>query len=1208
MNKVYSPVGLREGAGAYAESIFQEENCMISKQRIYKRVLSLLLVLATVITGFCGVGAFGVSATVENKYNSDSLVRTSLEEIKNVLTSTSYDQYRNIYRNAGDATATFDVDLLADLDADDSTASFNFLGGESSIFQLRDGAKLAILCGDDGRITFRINVPETGFYNVMVGYFTGGITVHGIERDEDGKPVLDSNGYPKQTDELVVDGAYSDAAIERYILIDGKVPYSEARSVELPRVWNDFYEFKNADGETVQMYSDSDEFKQFVRDHYTDFETNRPFAKDGNGNELKPDKELVSEWADSYLYDSTGYYGYYTDSQGVEHFDEPLGFYLEAGEHTISFQAVREAVAIDRISFCHAKTAPTYEEYYASKGGDSAVYKGDAQAVVQGEYPTTMSERTIYQLNNRSSVISQPQDPSLIRLNMIGGEKWEYVGQWVEWEVEVPEAGFYSIVPRSKQSYYSGLYVSRKIYINDELPFREACKLRFDYTSDWVTDPLWYGVANGDSSDDIEKVYPLFYLNKGVNTIRMEVVLGDMSDVLRRVNESLTNINAYYRKILMITGASPDKYRDYRFERLVPDVLKGLREESDNLYEVSEELARLTGGMGENTATLDRVANVCYRMGHYPTTIASYMSSLKDYTASLGTWLTDTQNQPLDVDYLCVQSPDADRPRAEAGFFTKLWGGVEKFFWSFFSDYDSLGSTEDGETIENGEDYAVEVWTATSRDQAQIVRSLVDDSFSVKYGIPVVVKLVAGGTLLPATLAGTGPDVYMGAAQGDPVNYAIRSAVLSLNNPSSDTSTGYNFNDLSRWADDPVYGPLIADGTIPTFDKVVERFAPAALRPLTLYGQTYALPETMSFNMMFYRKDIFVELDIAPPDTWDEFYQLIYTIDAAGLDIGAPTGVGTSTVLMYQQDETYYQEGNYDEYLDLFRTYYNEVGYDKDYDNVDDYLASIGYTYVDADGNVRPTTDGIAINLDSDVSLAAFRTACNLFTQYGFPISYVLSNRFRSGEMPLAIADYTNYNALIIFAPEINGLWEFTPLPGMVTEDPETGETVIDNTTVGAVSAMMMMRSVNEKNALGAWSYMQWWMSADVQSSFGNEMVALLGPSAKQATANMEALAGMSWSKDEYDNLFAQFNAVECTPEYPGSYIVGRYTNFAFLNVYNDKDDPLDAMRSYITDINNELTRKRNEFNLPTADTIKDMEEYLTERDISWTGGAEGGN
>ena len=124
---------------------------------------------------------------------------------------------------------------------------------------------------------------------------------------------------------------------------------------------------------------------------------------------------------------------------------------------------------------------------------------------------------------------------------------------------------------------------------------------------------------------------------------------------------------------------------------------------------------------------------------------------------------------------------------------------------------------------------------------------------------------------------------------------------------------------------------------------------------------------------------------------------------------------------------------------------------------------------------------------------------------------------------------------------------------------------------------------------------MQWWMSAEVQTAFGNEMIALLGPSAKQATANMEALAGMSWSKDEYDNLFAQFNAVTCTPEYPGSYIVGRYTNFAFLNVYNNNENPVESMQGYITDINNELTRKRAEFGYPTLDIIKEMEEYLEE-------------
>ena len=56
--------------------------------------------------------------------------------------------------------------------------------------------------------------------------------------------------------------------------------------------------------------------------------------------------------------------------------------------------------------------------------------------------------------------------------------------------VTVPESGFYIIVPRSKQDVYAGMYTSRKVYINGEVPFAEAANLRFDYSSDWQTNPL----------------------------------------------------------------------------------------------------------------------------------------------------------------------------------------------------------------------------------------------------------------------------------------------------------------------------------------------------------------------------------------------------------------------------------------------------------------------------------------------------------------------------------------------------------------------------------------------------------------------------------------------------------------------------------------------------------------------------------------------
>ncbi len=1151
---------------------------MIGNRRKVNSICIYALLVAMLCTSFCGINA---SALGDYFGGSDSLYRTSLDDVESYLTATTYDEYRYVYGDVAFGTEAVELDIVnylkmpeGGVDEDDKTA---YSTGTIKVLENGLGGYNGpvVICGDDSTISWTFKPEENVRYNISVEYYTG-------DFDEGSHLIAKS------------------AAAERYILIDGTVPYKEARSVEFEKIWADVYNVLdengkyvyNADGTKQTYLSVDDKFIEFVHSQSNMYaDSYRPFLKDFNGNELKPDKQLVASWVSKDVYDSTGY------------FAEPLSFYFEGGvEHTISLQAVREPLAIKSVKLVKVEDEITYEEYL-SKYSDKRDYTGSESYRVQAEYPVTTSGNTIYSLNDRSSSYSEPQDASLIRLNQIGGDKWQYVGQWIEWDIVVPEEGFYSIIPRSRQNLYSGIYVSRRIYINGDMPFKEAGNLRFPYSDDWQTKPL------NDGNTEFK-----FYLKEGVNKIRFEVVLGDMSEILNTVESSLAAINGYYRKILMITGPEADEYRDYGFDKLIPDVLKGLLDESKRLYEVSDLLTELTGEKGEHSSTLDRVALTCERMGTYPSTVASQMKTLKDYTASLGTWLANTQNQPLDIDYISFQAVESEAPVAEPGFLGTLWYEIQKFYMSFFSDYNSLGST--GEDNTSASDVSVEVWTATSRDQAQILRSLVDDNFTPNYeGIAVDIKLVAGGTLLPATLAGTGPDVYLGGGQGDPVNYAIRSAVLSLNTKTGNTDIGYNFTDLenSVWNSKeengeykyPAYHKLIEAGVIKNFNEVSEWFADEALVPLTLYGETYGLPMTMSFSMMFYRKDIFVELGIDIPNTWDDFYDIIYSLQSNSLDIGFPTGTGGSMVLMYQQDEPLYDMGDYDYYLELFRRYYYEGDYENisedDLAEVDKKIADLGLTYIDDEGNVIPKTDGITINLDSDVSLACFKDVCRLFTMYDFPISYDFANRFRSGEMPLAVSDYSSYNTLIIFAPEINGLWEFTPLPG--TADELTQE--INNVTIGAVSAVMMMNSVSGKEdvALGAWAFMQWYLSADVQSAYGNEMVALLGPSAKQPTSNMNALANMAWSSEEYNNLFSQFNAVACTPEFPGSYIIGRYTSFAFLDVVNDDAEPVEEMQSYILDINVELTRKREEFGLPTSDSIKEMLTAVEEKYPDWNEG-----
>jgi hypothetical protein len=97
-------------------------------------------------------------------------------------------------------------------------------------------------------------------------------------------------------------------------------------------------------------------------------------------------------------------------------------------------------------------------------------------------------------------------------------------------------------------------------------------------------------------------------------------------------------------------------------------------------------------------------------------------------------------------------------------------------------------------------------------------------------------------------------------------------------------------------------------------------------------------------------------------------------------------------------------------------------------------------------------------------------------------------------------------------------------------------------------------------------------------------MVAIMGPSAKHSTANKFALAEMPWTTTEYQRLEAQFKNLASIPNYPGSYIIGRYTNFAFLAAYNDNANPIVELQRYISTINKEITRKRAEFGLETLE------------------------
>ena len=842
--------------------------------------------------------------------------------------------------------------------------------------------------------------------------------------------------YALEIDYYPVEGKAT--SIERSMSIDGKTPFSEARALTMSKVWIDEY--------------GSGEFGTF--------------QQDVNGNDIRPTKAEAPEWCTYTACDSTGF--------NVE----PFKFYFSKGTHTITLECVREPIAISEMRLVPVVTHPSYAEKLAEWQASGLTVQSVEPIKIHAENPVRTSEQVIYPIYDRSSAITEPQDAALIRLNTIGANKWQTVGQWVRYEVEVPAAGLYSIAVRYRQERLSGMYTSRRVRINGEIPFEEASYLQFNYNDAWQSCRL----NNGETEF-------LFALNAGVNTIEFEVTLGSMSTILSEVSATLDTLNNAYLKILMITGASPDQYRDYNFGRLIPASIVDLAKSADKLYEIYNELKTVAGQTGSHIATLNTVAQLVERMAGDEDEVAKNLANLKNYLGTLGTWLNTSQQQSLELDYILVQSPDAALPKAKANFFEAAWFEIKSFILSFFSDYTSIGSVVNSESATE-----VSMWYTDGRDQAQIVRQMIDYEFTPESNVSVNLKLVAAGSLLPSILAGVGPDVaFLGSA--DTINYAIRSAVLPLNDYEN-------------------------------FEQVVaDRFSSAAMIPLTLYGTTYGLPSTMDFNMMFYRLDVFAELGIDLPETWEDMYEILPILQNNKMEIAFPSQLAGTNMVLYQMG---------------------------------------GELYAD---------EGKRINLDSNVGLTAFSTLCDLFEKYKFPLTYNLATRFRTGEIPLAVAGYTTYNTLIVYASEIREMWEMVPLLGWVDE---TGK--INNCSTATVSAIVMPRGA--QNTDSAWKLMCWFTDAPAQARYANELVAVLGPAGKYHTANIKAFAELPWTANEYKALEAQISNLAAIPEYPGGYIITRYVQFAFLDVYNNSADAVEAMLDNITEINKEISRKRKEFNL----------------------------
>jgi len=832
--------------------------------------------------------------------------------------------------------------------------------------------------------------------------------------------------------------------IEVSLYIDGSAPFSEAANLSLPRLFTD------------------------------EREEDGSFARDASGNDLTPNQIEKRRWNTIKFSDALGMYS------------EPYFFYLTAGSHTVRLGYSSDPVAIAALEFENTPEPPVYKKYISGFSKNDRA-KGETLRI-EAETAYEKTSGTLYPTYDRSNAGTYPSDPYNIRLNTIGGSNWTTCGDSISWIVDVEKEGLYYLSFRVRQNFSEGMNAYRCIYINGEVPFKEASAVKFHYDTDW------YIKSVGE-----EKPF-YFYLKKG-DIITLECTSGSMDYPLREVQQAVLDLNEIYRDIIMVTGTTPSIYQDYDLEAQIPDLVGNMNAVCDRLEGAADAIDNEMGTSSTGGATILKAIKVFRELAADTFYIPDRLSSLKGSIESLASLLLTLGGQAIELDCLYVSPYNAEDLKVNAGFFESLMYGMRRFFATFTGNYNSVGGSGEGSRD------SILVWAELGRDQAQIANRLIEERFTISSGIPVKLNLVSGAsTLIKASLAGKGPDVALHIDAVTPVNLAARGALV----------------DLSRF----------------DLSSLECEIYPSAWVPFKYLGGTYGIPVTQGCELLFYRTDIFESLGLTPPNTWDEFYRVLEVLQSKNLQVAWPeinSGDQGNSAAINVFNKFLFQNGG---------DYYNE--------------------------NLSKTL------FDTEVAYTAFEKTIELYKTYGISREVNTFNRFRNGETPMAISSYLLYTQLAASAPEIRGLWTFAPIPGTLKSDG-----TVDRTECALSQGTIMLKRAEKRGVDDeAFEFMKWWASSETQIDYGKALEGVLGIIGRISPANRTALSGLGWSDEEFSIIDAQMTETYNQPQVIGNYQISRSLTSAIRAAISGENTPRRALSLYNKDINDEIARKRKEFNL----------------------------
>ncbi len=792
---------------------------------------------------------------------------------------------------------------------------------------------------------------------------------------------------------------------------------------------------------------------------------------DSYGNEVVSMPDKVYDWQNKYVQDSTYRY------------TQPLGIELEQGKNTISIELNEGTLLLGDICLTAKPQVPEYtgSETAAGDGfieiqAEDFLYRNDSAIHATCEYDPDLYP---YQAGNRV-------------MNTVDATSFGEGGQEVTYSFNAEKAGSYYIAFHYSQGDKADFPVFMNVRIDGELPNTAFENHAFAYEKKYEM----YTMVDSDGS----KIS--IPLEAGNHTISLQISMEPIRESLETIEKIMGKVNDLSLEVTKVAGTNKDKYRDFSLEAYIPGIGDMMTGWADELDQVMED-ARAYNPKKNKIAAYASVKiaeNQLRSLAKKPDELIYRIDELATSTSSVNQHLANMNDRlnghdfSLDSIYLYQEDAAKQLPKNK-NIFTKMWLGIVRFFTSF-------GEQAYSSTNTNPEHLQVSV--NRSRQHLEIMQLLINEQFTPQTGIEVDLSLMPDQTkLVLANASGDSPDVATGVNYSIPFELGIRGALKDLT-------------------------------AFPDFADVAERYNAGLIMPYVIGDKIYALPETMNFQVMFYRKDILDKLGLEVPDTLEDVQAMLPDLQMRGLNFYYPTArtVGMKTFL----------------------------------DTTPILFQSGGALY---DGAIDKAV------LTSEENVEGFTTLTNLFTIYNLPKDVPnFYQHFRNGDYPIGISDFGNYNMISNAAPEIDGSWGVAPIPGVKNEDGE----VIRYSSAGAESTFLFASTPEREQMV--WEFVKWWSSAGVQAEFGQRLQITYGDEYYWNTANAEAFAQLPWDSDDKEVILTQLDWTLEAPRALASYMVERELSDAYnLVVLGAKSASVresldDAQKS----VKRETQRKLEEF------------------------------